>query len=376
MIDALLALQVALVGGALAHAWIDLWLAPKLPREPPSRDAWPSITVLVPARDEELNIAACVDSLLSQDYPGLEVVVIDDGSTDRTVEIVRERAGATGRLTLSRCPPRPEGWQGKSWALHHGVGLARGAWLAMIDADVVLGPRALRRAMSVALASDVRLLSLLPALRDVTFWEKVIQPVFGLFIFMLQPLRLARDLGSSVVVANGQFLLVERGAYDASGGHAAVRGAIVEDVELARVFKRRGIPLLVTPAFEDMSVRMYRGLGGIWRGWGKTLHPYVLERPLGAWAGATLVLALFLTPFVLLPWQLAADPGAAAVAVEAALVGLILCNAALFRIVSRHEVLHAVFWPVALVVLFALVVTRTVAARRGRGVEWKGRRYP
>jgi chlorobactene glucosyltransferase len=216
-------------------------------------------------------------------------------------------------------------------------------------------------------------LSLLPALRDVTFWEKVIQPVVGLFVFLTQPLWRARAPCSGVVVANGQFLLVERETYAGVGGHGSVKGAIVEDVELARVYKMRGLPLLLAPAFDDVEVRMYRGLSGIWRGWGKTFHPYVAASPLGLWVGVLALLAIFFAPFVVLPIALSQDR-TWLVQGEAIAVALIVGNAILFRRASRHELAHGVFWPLAIVVLFALVVSRTAAVVRGTGVTWKGRR--
>jgi chlorobactene glucosyltransferase len=375
MSEALSILQLVLLAGAFAHAWFDLLSAPKLPTQTPTRGRWPRLSVVVPARDEEENITACLTSLEAQNYPDLEILVVDDGSTDRTAELVLESAARDGRVRLLRCGERPPDWQGKSWALDRGAREANGAWLAMIDADVTLSPDALRRAVALAESRDVALLSLLPAMRDVTFWERVIQPVMGLFVFLCQPLRRARCPDSAVVVANGQFLLIERGAYDRAGGHRAVKGAIVEDVELARVFKRLRLPVLLAPAFHDVEVRMYRNLGGIWRGWGKTVHPYLAARPLGFWIGIAALLGVFLLPFVLLPIGLAQAPGSAFAIAQLLGVGCILGNAMLFRRAMRHELLHGLLWPLAVAVLVALFAARTIGIVRGAGVAWKGRTY-
>jgi len=371
----LLVLQLAVLACAYAHAWIDLAIAPRLPREPRLPSPAPRLAVVVPARDEEANIGACLGAIEAQDLGDLEIVVADDGSTDGTAEIVRERAARDPRVRLIPCPERPPGWQGKSWALTAGVRATEGAWIAMIDADVVLGPRALERALALAVDRRVKLLSLLPALRDLNFWERVIQPVIGMFVFLCQPLWRARAPRSSVVVANGQFLLVERAAYLAAGGHEAVKGEIVEDVELARAWKRLGLPLLLAPAFADLEVRMYRGFAGIWRGWGKTIHPYLARHPFALWVGIAPLLAIFLLPFFLLPASLLHAPWAEMATAEAAAVILIVGNAMAFRRAIRHEVIHGLFWPLAMVVLVALFAARTAAALRGEGVTWKGRRY-
>ena len=366
--------EVAVVSLAFAHTWADLLASPRLHTRAADLDL-PALTVIVPARDEALNIDGCLTSLRASDYPHLEIVVVDDRSTDGTAEAVRRHASTDARVRLIEGAERPDGWQGKSWALDQGVRAASGAWLAMVDADVTVSPRALRGAVALAEARGVALLSLLPRLRDETFWERVIQPVIGLFVFLCQPLWLARAPGSAVAVANGQFLLVERGAYGDAGGHRAVKEAIVEDVELARRYKRLGLPVLITPAFADVEVRMYRGFAGIWRGWGKTIHPYVAAQPVRLWLGIVALLAVFWSPFIALPiaWALEASPGV--VVAQAISCGLVLANAMAFRLVSRHELGHGVFWPLAILVLLALFVARTAGALCGGGVTWKGRRY-
>ncbi len=371
---AALAAQLCLTTAAFAHAWADLLLAPRLPKEPRLGDEAPRLSVIVPARDEAENIGACLASLVAQRYPDLEILVVDDRSTDATATIVAAYASQDTRVRLLSGRERPAGWQGKSWAIHQGVGAATGAFFAMVDADVTLSPLALARMVALARERGAAMVSLLPRLRDVSFWEKVIQPVIGLFLFLCQPLWMARAPRSRVAVANGQLLLLERARYEQAGGHEAVRSAIVEDVELARRYKKLGLRLLLVPAFEDAEVRMYRGLGGIWAGWGKTIHPYVAARPIALWLAILPLLWLFLSPFVApLTWVVA--PHSAFAWAQAACASLILVNALAFRRVSHHELTHGLLWPLAIVVLAALFLTRTAGALGGRGVVWKGRRY-
>ncbi|MCC6523764.1 MAG: glycosyltransferase [Polyangiaceae bacterium] len=370
---------LGLLAAAYLHAWADFWLAPRLPRTPDPARELPPLSVLVPARNEEHNIEACLDSLAAQDYPDLEVLVVDDASTDRTAELVRARAAEDARIRLVPAPPLPEGWRGKCWALGTGAELARGRYLAMIDADVTLGPSALARAVSLARTRSLDLLSLLPTLVNVTFWEKVIQPVMGFMIFLWQPLHRANAPGSRVTVANGQFLLVLAEGYRALGGHGAVRSEVVEDVALAALYKRHGKRLGLALALGDVRARMYRGLGDIWRGWGKTIHPYLQRQPLTLWAGILALTVLMLLPFVALALLGLGSLGGAApsptlVALAAAAVGFILLQTLLFRGALGLELAHAPLWPLGFAVLFALFVARSVGAARGRGVEWKGRR--
>ncbi|MBK8259275.1 MAG: glycosyltransferase [Polyangiaceae bacterium] len=370
--------QLAVTAATLVHTWVDFLSAPTLARGSTPADLpiqGEHLAVLIPARDEELNIGECLASLTAQDLPNLDIVVIDDGSTDKTAEIVSNVAARDPRVRLLSCPPRPAEWQGKSWALHNGVLATSALWIAMIDADVRLGPHALRRAWALAVERRVALLSLLPALLDLTFWEKVIQPVVGFFLFVGQPLWLVRSPRSPVVVANGQFLLVNRNEYTRAGGHAAVKKEIVEDVELARTMKKQGMPVLLAPAFFDLRVRMYQGFAGIWKGWGKTIHPYIAQAPIGVWVGISVLFAIFVGPFLTLPYLIVTNPHANATRAQLAACLLILTSAFAFRRMTRHELLHGLFWPLACLVFFALFVARTIGVVLGKGVDWKGRLY-
>ena len=375
----LIALVVELVALVVVygHAWFDFWRAPRLSPGTPPEGELPRVTVLVPVRDEAANIEACLSAISAQRYPGFDVVVVDDASSDETPELVAAHAARDGRVRLVRAPPLPEGWRGKCWALATGAREARGDYLAMIDADVTLGPLALARAVALARARRLELASFLPALVCRSFWEQVLQPVMGFMIFLWQPLHRANAPGSSVTVANGQFLLVERTAYEAAGGHGAVRGEVVEDVALAGLFKRQARRVGLALGLDDARARMYRSFADVWRGWGKTIHPYIQREPLRLWAGIVALTLLLFAPFVALGVTalsaLVTPPPSEILALEAAASGFILLQTVLFRRAMRLALVWGLAWPLGFAVLLGLFVARTWGAARGKGVVWKDR---
>src|SRR5579872_2158102 len=197
-------------------------------------DELPALCFLVPARDEEENIERCVRSLLIQDYPRerLSVVVVDDGSRDRTEAIVRAIATKDERLRVVHAPALPPGWKGKVNACCAGVDASPAAveWLCFIDADVWAKPSLARSAIAFALHSQTDLLSLTPKLELRSVAERLIIPCGFYVLAFTRDLARTHQPDSGEAVATGQFMLIRRSAYEAVGGHAAVRTAICEDV--------------------------------------------------------------------------------------------------------------------------------------------------
>jgi len=281
---ALLQRAVTVLGSALAGAWGASALAGLLvpgpdlnAQDPPALAANPDgdgalVSVIIPMRDEVRNAAGVVRCVLDQDHAALQVVVVDDESTDGTVAAVRAAAAGDPRLTLVVGAALPEGWVGKPWACHQGARRAGGAWLLFLDADVRLHPRAIRRLLADARAHDAAVVSWVGLQRLDSFWERAVNPVVFHFIAALTPLPLARMPGVPLVAVNGQLLAFRSDAYAALGGHAAVRDAVVEDLALAQAAKRRyGRGYRFVWARELMATRMYRNLAEVRSGWGKNL---------------------------------------------------------------------------------------------------------
>lgn len=238
-------------------------------------DELPAVCFLVPARDEEENIERCVGSLLTQDYPHerLSVVVVDDGSRDRTEAIVRAIAAKDERLRVVHAPALPPDWKGKVNACCAGVDASPATveWLCFIDADVWANPSLARSAVIFALHSQTDLLSLTPKLELRSVPERLIIPCGFYILAFTSDLARTQHPDSDEAAVTGQFILVRRSAYDAVGGHAAVRTAISEDVEFARLMKRRGYRVALLDGARFLSARMYDSWGELWPGFAKNL---------------------------------------------------------------------------------------------------------
>jgi glycosyltransferase involved in cell wall biosynthesis len=245
-------------------------LTPRSPRY--AGPDFPRVTAIIPAKDEEATLADCLASVRGQRYPVLEILVVDDRSTDRTAAIAREFARDDPRIRVLAVDSLPAGWTGKTHALHVAAEQARGDWFWFLDADTRHAPENLAIVMEYARAHGAALASLLPEMRCETFWEGVVQPLGSIALMQSFPLLLVNNDRSPLAFANGQYLLIRRDAYEAAGGHRAVRDRFVEDIGLATRVKRLGLPIRVALARGIGSTRMYASLGQLVRGWSRILY--------------------------------------------------------------------------------------------------------
>ncbi len=229
------------------------------------------VTAVVPARNEETSIAACVESLLLQGEIG-EVLVADDGSTDSTAAVVASLARRDARVRLVPVPPLAAGWVGKNHALAEAVRHARGEWLLFTDADTVHAAGGLGAALESARRDALDLVSFSPAQEMRHWYEKAVNPLVFRELERLYRFDEVNDPSTAAAAANGQYILVRRAAYEAAGGHAALGGEILEDVALARAVKRAGYRLRFSSGAGVVRTRMYRGFPALWEGWTKNLY--------------------------------------------------------------------------------------------------------
>lgn len=239
----------------------------------------PLVSILVPARNEASNIARCVRSLLNQDYPNFELLVLDDGSEDATASIVEMLCNPAEdpqkRLRLIKGADLPEGWLGKNFACHQLSEAARGEFLLFTDADTAHSVNALSSAMAAMYVEDAQLLTFFPLQQTLMLGERLAVPLLQIFTYGLLPVFMVpRSPSPAFSAANGQFMLFNRQAYDHIGGHQAVRGVVLEDVVLGRRIKQAGFRLLIPDGREVMSCRMYRSTYEVWRGFSKNLFAF------------------------------------------------------------------------------------------------------
>jgi chlorobactene glucosyltransferase len=340
----------------------------------------PRVSVVLPARNEAAHIAACVASLRATTWPDWELIVVDDASTDATGALARDAAGDDPRVRVVDAPPLPAGWFGKQWACHTGRQHATGALLLFTDADTRHHPELVARLVRAREARDADLISVSGTQEMVTFWERAIQPVvFALILLRFggaRALEAAREPAD--VVANGQCFLVTREAYEAIGGHAAVRNTVAEDLMLAQriVQARRRVSLVL--GRDHLRTRMYAGFADIVRGWRKNVYAggrlAMKGGPVGrllfpaALIGFPLAIAL---PFagLLATWRADVPGLQLACGLASAAMLLAFAGAAVF---ARTPPWRAILAPIG-ALAFAGICAQAIA--RGRRVEWKGRAY-
>ena len=250
----------------------------RLPRPLPHVDATdrsaPLVSVIVPARNEERSIRSCVESISASDYPDFEVIVVDDRSDDATLELARAiPPNQTRRVVVVEGHPLPKGWTGKPWACAQGAKVAEGDLLLFTDADTVHAPELLGWAAAGMVEDEGDALTLLGRQIMDTFWERLVQTHMMaaiMFRFPNPDKRRPPDRWRDAI-ANGQFMLFDRGVYEEIGGHEAVKAEIVEDQRLAQILCRSGKRLTVRAAETVFATRMYRSLGESIEGWSKNL---------------------------------------------------------------------------------------------------------
>ncbi len=343
----------------------------------------PLVSIIVPARNEAQRIGACLDSLLGQNYPHLEVIVVDDRSTDGTFSIVASIAQKDPRVRVCQGKELPEGGLGKPHAIWQGVQRATGEYLCFIDADVRLHPQCIRKAIAMCIAHTADLLTLGMRVECPSFWEKAIQPVVLQMILAWFPADKINDPSSNVASANGPFLLFRRTTYEALGGHSAVRDEIVEDLVLAQKVKKAGYRILWVRAPELVSVRMYAGLREIWEGWSKNFYKSMGERLWLAVAGACGIVWFFVLPWLVLPVSLGVLVLKGWDLCTATLFGLSLVTVAVAKVIRRWmdttygiSEQGLIYQPLGALVVVGILVNSTIRTRLGKGLTWKGRAYP
>ena len=329
--------------------------------------ARPEVSVIVPARNEETCLAACLESLTGQQGVSFEIIVVDDGSTDRTALIARSFPG----VRLIEAGPLPDGWSGKSNAVFAGAQQAHGEWLLFTDADTIHLPGSLARALDEATRRGVGMLSYSPAQELHGFVERAVMPVIFAELAAEYKPREVSDPNSPAAAANGQYLLITRQAYDAIGGHAAIATCLLEDVELARAVKRSGHKIRFRFGGDAVRTRMYRSFAQLVEGWTKNL---VLLFRAPARLALTRLLE-FLAMVCGLAFVALSRSDVRLAVLAAVAVALIYLNF-MRRILKAHAGAVSSALAICGLPIFSYLLLRSkLYYKWRRSVTWKGRRY-
>lgn len=328
----------------------------------------PLVSIVIPARNEERRIELTVLAFLKQTYADLEVIVVNDRSTDGTGPALQRLAWQNPRLRVVDGEETPPGWLGKPWALHQGSRIAQGDYILFVDADIFYAPEAVANAVAQIAGSGAAMTTLLPHFEMAGFWESVAMPMLAVTVYSFLPTWLGNHtkLGALAVGA-GTGNLVRRADYEALGGHTSLRDAVVDDVGLARLFRRNGRKTMAVRADDFISLRMYHGAPEIIEGFTKNIFAVIGRRYSVAVLSLVAGVVFHLVPYVLM---FTGDVRSLVT------VGLITLTRLILFTSLRYPILSALFAH-PLMFLFWMWVTARSAWLTGirRQLQWRGRTY-
>ena len=368
-----------------AAIWLlPLLTLPRLARRKPNLSDVPistgqMVSVIVPARNESATIRTVVRSILGSNYQLLELLVVDDRSTDDTASIVTSLADP--RLRLIRGDELPEGWYGKPWACYQGYRAARGDILLFTDADTRHEKDLIGHAVGALVREQADLVTVSPRQRCLTFWERAVMPqIWFLLALRYSPDSVNRARRERDVIANGQFIMTPRHSYEAAGTHVVVRHEVAEDLALAQAYLRHGRRLYFAFAERLMETRMYRSLPELVEGWSKNIYlggrrSFPNQPILQALVPLMLIVAMlfWLAPAVALlvsaamPELAEMKPAALMATMLSILFWMTMCR------LMQIPVVYGLAYPVG--ALTALYIVLRSTWRGGKRVEWRGRLY-
>jgi glycosyltransferase involved in cell wall biosynthesis len=334
----------------------------------------PAVSVIIPARNEEVSLASCLESLVAQVGVAFEIIVVDDHSTDRTRAIADSFSNSQMQFPLRviEAGTLPAGWTGKNNAVVAGARAARGEWLLFTDADTIHLPGSLARSLAEAKRRGAALLSYSPEQIVDSFWERAVMPViFAELASSFRPSEVSNPK-SPAAVATGQYILIAREAYEAVGGHTAIATSLLEDVALARAVKRSGRKIFFRYGADAVRTRMYRTFAQLREGWTKNLA-LLFPSPARLAVLRTLEFVLIVTSFVIsITSSLRGYP-------RPAVITGILCVILYALFLTRIRRAHF-FWNANILALFGLplfsyLLLRSARAHAKGSIPWKGRTY-
>jgi chlorobactene glucosyltransferase len=336
----------------------------------------PLVSIIIPARNEEHSLPECLTSLTILDYPVYEVIVIDDHSTDQTYTVAESFVKKYSNFHILKGKDLPEGWTGKNWANYQGVEVSEGEFLLFTDADTEFFPQAVSSGMTYALEENLDMLSLMPQANMSNFWDKITLPLIGGLIMSWCPYVKVNNPRSAVAGAVGAYILIKRKTYETLGGHATIRGKIVDDREFAVLVKSSGFKLHLLNGIKIYQVRMYDSFKGLWEGWSKNLFLGMNKNYVNACGAITIIFLLMVFPFLAMVWWLISHRGHLGSG-----LGILSANLIIMWIYMRLQryfkgnlpAAYGLSLPLGGAIVISLIINSIF--RYHRGISWRGRNY-
>jgi len=337
----------------------------------------PIISVLIPARNEAGNISRCLKSLLKQDYPNLEIIVLNDNSNDGTSKVVKVIAEKDNRVRLVEGAPLADGWIGKNFASHQLAKYAKGEYFIFTDADTLHFPKTVSSAFGALITTKVDALSIYPRQIMVTFAERMTVPIINTALQCFIPFILIKKSKSPLFsTALGQFMMFKREAYEKIGGYESIKGNMVDDIQISKKIKKAGYKFMIFDGRNAIYCRMYKNLKGVITGLAKSIYPAFNGNVLALFSFTGVLTATLLVPFILLPLgAFLLDWPAAIIRLMIFQVIIVLAIKTIFAIRYKQRMLDILLAPVSMAIIDALIFLSFFQAKYGEGLLWKGRVY-
>ena len=341
------------------------------------RKSPPLASILIPARNEEFNIKRCITSLLKQDYPNIEILVLDDNSSDTTSSVVKQLEEKDSRVKLIIGKPLISGWLGKSYACWQLSKHAKGEYLFFTDADTLHFKNSISNILGCLIKNNLDALSAIPRQIMVTLHERmvVMWVHFGILSLMpLLPVKISKNPLFST--ANGQCLLFKNSVYRKIGGHKSIKNKILEDIHISKQVKRHGYKFMIFDGSRNIHCKMYRSFGELITGFSKFMLAAFGNNVLTLAVVIFIVSALFLFPFILLPLgTLLFNWSGSIINLIIIQIFIILIMRIIMAIRLKSRVIDCFLHPLSMIYIILICINSVLQARFGEGVRWKDRRY-
>jgi chlorobactene glucosyltransferase len=337
----------------------------------------PLVSVMIPARNEEKNIRRILNSMIRQDYPNLEILVLDDNSTDATSNIIEGFVKRDGRVKLIQGAPLPQGWKGKCFACHQLAKIAKGSYFVFTDADTLHYPNSISNSLAALIKDNVDVTSVFPRQIAVTFSERMSVRFINFIILSFMPLILVKHSRSPFFsTALGQFFLFKREAYEKCGGFESVKNEILEDINISKQVKRCGLKIMVYDGSNSIFCRMFTNLPDVIKGFSRFIYAAFDCNFLIEIIAISFIALIFMVPFVLLPLGiLVFDWPARIISLNIIQIFIIFIIKFILAIRFKERILDVFFTPAAIAFVYFLAINSYKQSKLGKGVNWKDRVY-